>query len=143
MMAEEGRKVTINFVCRLEDGTIYDIADRDTLQFVVGEGNTLPSLEMGVLGMHPGEHRTIRVPASEVEDFPFLPDGAPNEADFPAGIGAGGTGYDFEPGDDGGDVLLTSIPGLQAGHQSPPAASDLIFDVEMVEVEHAEVALEE
>ena len=77
MEAEAGKRVRINFICRLEDGTIYDIADRDSLEFVIGQGNTLPSLEMGVLGMKPGEHRSIRVPGSEAEEFPFDEDEAP------------------------------------------------------------------
>ena len=71
MQAEEGKKVTISFICRLEDGTLYDLADRDSLEFVIGQGNMLPTLEIGVLGMKPGEHRVIRVSAAEVDEFPF------------------------------------------------------------------------
>ena len=64
MRAEEGKRVSIKFICRLEDGTVYDVADRDTLEFIIGQGNTLPTLEMGVIGMQPGDHRAILVPGS-------------------------------------------------------------------------------
>ena len=87
MEAEEGKRVSISFICKLEGGTISDIALRDPLEFVIGQGNTLPSLETGVLGMKAGDCRTIRVPAAEVEEFPFNEDEAPTEAHFPAGAG--------------------------------------------------------
>jgi len=139
MQAEEGKRVTIAFICRLEDGTFYDVADRDMLEFVIGQGNTLPTLEMGVTGMKPGEHRVIRVPAAELEEFPFEPDEAPSESGFPAGVG--GPGYDFEPGEPG-DVILTGPPRVRPARMSPPAGADLIFDVDMVQVEDAELEWE-
>ena len=70
MEAEEGKRVRISFICKLEDGTIYHIADRDWLEFVVGQGKTWPSLETGVLGMKPGEHRSIRVPSTSPNSKP-------------------------------------------------------------------------
>ena len=139
MQAEEGKKVTIGFICRLEDGTFYDVADRDMLEFVIGQGNTLPSLEMGVLGMKPGDHRVIRVPAAELEEFPFEPEEAPSESDFPAGTA--GPGYDFEPGEGGDEVLLSGLPRVRPAREAPPAGADLIFDVDMVRVEDAELEL--
>lgn len=145
MEAEEGKRVKISFICKLEDGTIYDIADNDTLEFVIGEGNTLPSLEMGVQGMKPGETRTIRVPAAEAEEFPFELDEAPTEPHFPAGTSRGSSfGYEFGPEEGGEDVYLTapSAP-TRPLRQRPTAASDLFFDVEMISVEEADLELDE
>ena len=133
MQAEEGKKVTISFICRLEDGTLYDLADRDSLEFVIGQGNMLPTLEIGVLGMKPGEHRVIRVPAAEVDEFPFDQQEPATEPHFPEG---GGIGYEFGPGDEG-DVILTP----QQPRETPPAGTDLFFHVEMIKVEDAELEL--
>ena len=111
MRAEEGKRVTIRFICRLEDGTVYDVSDRDTLEFIIGQGNTLPTLEKGVIGMQPGDHRAIVVPAAEAEEFPFDQEEAPTEAHFPAGVSRPPIGYEFGPGDEGDDVLLAHLRG--------------------------------
>lgn len=144
MEAEEGKRVRISFICKLEDGTIYDMADRDTLEFTIGQGNTLPSLEMGVLGMKPGEHRTIRVPSSEAEEFSFDEDEAPTEGHFPAGTGGSEHyGYDFGPGDETGDDVYLTVPSAptRALRERPPAGSDLIFEVDLISVEEADLEL--
>lgn len=146
MEAEEGKRVRISFICKLEDGTIYDFADRDTLEFIVGQGNTLPTLEMGVLGMKPGETRTIRVPATEVEDFAFDEVEAPTEEHFSAG-GAGykSYGYEFGPGEGGDDDVYLTVPAAptRSFRERPPAGSDLSFEVNMIAVEDAELELGE
>lgn len=142
MQADEGSRVRISFICRLEDGTIYDIADRDTLDFVIGQGNTLPTLEMGVIGMKPGDHRVIRVPAAEADEFPFEGEDAPTEAHFPAGSSGPGFGYDFAP-DNGPEVVLTPPLRVTPVRETRKAGTDLIFDVDMVEVGDAELDLPE
>jgi hypothetical protein len=144
MEAEEGKRVRISFICKLEDGTIYHIADRDTLEFVVGQGNTLPSLEMGVPGMKPGEHRTIRVPGSEVEEFPFDEDEAPTEGHFPAGTGKSSKfGYDFGPGEGADDDVYLTVPSAPTRplREGPPVGSDLLFEVDLISVADAELEL--
>lgn len=143
MEAEEGKRVIISFICKLEDGTIYDFSSRDRLEFVIGQGNTLPTLEMGVLGMKPGDTRTIRVPAAEVEDFQFNVDEAPTDEGFPAGTAGGGYGYEFGPGEGGDDDVYLTIPEapMRSVRDRPPAGSDLIFEVDLISVEDAELDL--
>ena len=138
MQAEEGKRVRLNFICRLEDGTLYDFTDRDLLEFVVGQGNTLPSLEIGVIGMKPGEQRTIRVPAAELEEFPFEPEEAPSEAGFPAG--AAGAGYEFMPSEEG-DVLNEPPPRIFNPSRTPATGGFVYFEVELVDVTDVELEL--
>jgi hypothetical protein len=145
MDAETGKKVRISFICKLEDGTICHLADRDTLEFVIGQGKTLPSLETGILGMKPGEHRTVRVPGVEVENFPFAEDEAQTEGHLPAGATkAPKFGYDFGPGEGADDDVYLSIP---AAPTRPllqrPLSGDLFFEVELISVEDAGRALGE
>jgi len=146
MVAEEGKRVKISFICKLEDGTISDIAVRDPLEFIVGQGNTLPSLETGVLGMEPGDCRTIRISAAEVEEFPFDEDEAPTDSHFPAGAARPpGMEYDFGPSEGGDDDVYLAvseesrIPLAERGEAGP----DLFFEVEMISVEDAELELGE
>ena len=146
MDAEQGKRVRISFICKLEDGTLYDIADRDTLEFVVGQGNTLPSLETGILGMRPGEQRTIRVPGSEAAEFPFDTDEAPAGGHFPTGsTRVRKFGYDFAPGEGGDDDVYLTIPPAPTRplRERPPAGADLIFEVELIAVGDADRELGE
>jgi hypothetical protein len=132
METEKGKRVKIRFLCRLQDGRVYQVGDRNTLDFMVGAGSVPPALETGVLGMKRGEHRTIRVPAAEVNLFPF-PRGShfTVEPETPPGIA-----YEFGPGD-GGDVA-ESIPATRPRHfrEPLPAGADLFFEVEMLAVEN-------
>jgi len=144
MEAEEGKRVRISFVCKLEDGTIDDIALRDPLEFVIGQGNTLPSLETGVLGMKAGDCRTIRVPAAEVEEFPFNEDEAPTEGHFPAGAERiPELRYDFGPSEGGDDDVYLAV---RQDSTKPPsdgtqAGPDFFYEVEMLSVTDADLEL--
>jgi hypothetical protein len=146
MEAEEGKRVRLSFICKLEDGTIYDIAERDTLEFVVGQGNSLPSLESGVLGMQPGDIRTIRVSAAEVEEFPFDEDEAPTDGSFPAGAERiPELQYDFGPSEGGDDDVYLAAPetDLRREAEGSPSGPDYFFEVEMIAVEDADLELGE
>jgi hypothetical protein len=141
MEAEEGKRVRISFICKLEDGTSYAIAERHWLEFVVGQGKTLPSLERGVLGMKPGEHRTIRVPGAEIEGFPLDEAEARTEGHFPAGPARTPKfGYDFGPGEGADDDVYLSIPAAPAKswRERPAAGADLLFEVEVIDVADAD-----
>jgi hypothetical protein len=146
MEAEEGKRVSINFICKLEDGTISDIALRDPLEFVIGQGNTLPSLETGVLGMKAGDCRSIRVPAAEVVEFHFNEDEASTEAHFPAGAErTPELSYDFGPSEGGGDDVYMAIQEESSGPQSNliAASPDFFFEVEMISVEDDDLEMEQ
>jgi len=144
MVAEEGKRVKISFICKLEDGTISDIAVRDPLEFIIGQGNTLPSLETGVLGMEPGDCRTIRISAAETEEFPFNEDEAPTDSHFPAGSSRiPELEYDFGPSEGGDDDVYLAVAEESSKPQAERAEAgpDLFFEVEMISVEDAELEL--
>jgi peptidylprolyl isomerase len=146
MEAEEGKRVRIGFICKLEDGTIQDIASRDPLEFVIGLGNTLPSIEAGVVGMKVGDCRTIRVSAAEAEDFPYNEDEAPTESHFPAGAERiPELRYDFGPSEGGDDdvYLAVSEESGRPANDSTATGPDFFFEVEMLAVEDADLELGE
>lgn len=129
METETGKRVSIRYKCRLEDGRVYLVGERNTLDFVVGAGRVPPSFEQGLMGMTQGDHRVIRVPAFEANLFPF-----PMGSHFAFSTErAPGVGYDFGPGM-GGDVTLS--PGRGRDYREPiPSGADIFFEVEMLTVE--------
>jgi FKBP-type peptidyl-prolyl cis-trans isomerase 2 len=63
---KEGDYVTISYDGMLESGEIFESATTDNpFEFVVGEKSVFPSFETGLIGMAPGETRTIRVGPEE------------------------------------------------------------------------------
>ncbi|HWI40465.1 MAG TPA: FKBP-type peptidyl-prolyl cis-trans isomerase [Verrucomicrobiae bacterium] len=140
--AEEGDRVKVRYICRLEDGTLYDFSDRDSLEFIIGEGDIMPELEKGVLGMKPGQQKTIRIPAFEVEEFRYTNPDAPNEAGFPAGTTPGDEEqYDIGTGEEADDDEESSVEGLHvttlSGERDPDEgnAEEYIFEIELLEIE--------
>jgi FKBP-type peptidyl-prolyl cis-trans isomerase len=62
--AVKGDKISLHFVGTLADGGVFDSsrARNTTFDFWVGEGQVLPGLDEGLLGMKEGELRTVTVP---------------------------------------------------------------------------------
>ena len=48
------------------DGTLFDSSlDRDPVEFTLGAGQVIPGFEQAVVGMSPGESKTVEVPADQ------------------------------------------------------------------------------
>jgi peptidylprolyl isomerase len=61
--AKTGDTVKVHYTGKLEDNTIFDTSEgREPLQFTIGEGRLIPDFEQAVVGMKPGETKTINVP---------------------------------------------------------------------------------
>lgn len=64
--AKNGDTVKVHYTGTLADGTQFDSSlERDPLEFTLGEGQLIPGFEKTVVGMTPGESRTVTVPAEE------------------------------------------------------------------------------
>ncbi len=64
--AKQGDRVLFNVVGRLEDGTVFSTTMQGLpVETVLGSGEVLPAVEMGLLGMRPGEQKRITVMASD------------------------------------------------------------------------------
>ena len=65
-VAKKGDKISIHFVGTLLDGGVFDDSHpRGMFDFWVGEGQVIPGLDQGLLGMKEGELRVVTVPPSE------------------------------------------------------------------------------
>ena len=64
--AKVGDTVKIHFTGKLQDETVVETSkDRDPLEFKIGDGNVIPGLEQGVIGMAAGDKKTIAVSSEE------------------------------------------------------------------------------
>jgi FKBP-type peptidyl-prolyl cis-trans isomerase 2 len=60
--AKEGDRVKINFIGKLEDGSVFaNTADSEPLEFKLGENKIIPGIENAVEGMNVGESKTVNV----------------------------------------------------------------------------------
>jgi len=138
--AKNGDTVKVHYTGKLDDDTIFDTsADREPLEFTIGDGRLIPDFEQAVIGMSPGESKTIQVPSTNAygphhEEMVMVVD----RKDFPA---------DLEPKVDqrlevrqqDGNVFavtVTDISGtkvtLDGNH--PLAGKDLTFDIQLAEI---------
>lgn len=64
--AKQGDLVKVHYTGTLDDGSMFDSStDREPLQFVIGEGMLIPAFEQAIVGMLPGEERSVHIPADE------------------------------------------------------------------------------
>ena len=62
MRAEKGKRVKVQFVGRLEDGTVFSEAPAEKpLDFVLGNEGVIPGFVEALCGMEPGEKKTVHV----------------------------------------------------------------------------------
>jgi peptidylprolyl isomerase len=60
--AKTGDVVKVHYTGKLGDGTVFDSsANREPLEFKIGEGQLIPDFEQAVVGMNPGDAKTIQI----------------------------------------------------------------------------------
>ena len=154
---KQGDRVRIHFTGKLEDGTIFDTTIEEAgcssdgcasddcgcetgpMELTIGSEGFFPQIEAALVGMAPGEKKTIVIPAEEAfgeydeENIVIIgrdqfPDDLTPEVDM-----------DLElDGEDGESIVGTVVEvtdenvTLDANH--PLAGEDLIFDLELVAI---------
>lgn len=65
-VASKGDAVKVHYTGRLEDGTVFDSsANREPLQFILGDGNMIKGFDAAVDGMQIGEEKSVTIPCLE------------------------------------------------------------------------------
>lgn len=139
--ARKGDTVSVHYTGKLDDDTVFDSSQGgDPLSFEVGSGQIIPGFEEGVIGMAPGETKTVTI-APEQAYGPYRDDQVieVERAKLPDDI-------DPEIGQrlqvqqqDGQTAVVTikevndSVVKLDANH--PLAGQELIFEIELVDVD--------
>ena len=61
--SENRDKVRVHYTGKLDDGEVFDSSEGGTpLAFTVGDGQVIPGFDNGVIGMAPGDSRTVNIP---------------------------------------------------------------------------------
>ena len=64
--ASDGDRVRVHYTGTLADGTVFDTTEeRGPLELVIGVGKTLQAFEQALVGMEPGERKSIDLPARQ------------------------------------------------------------------------------
>jgi FKBP-type peptidyl-prolyl cis-trans isomerase 2 len=141
--AKKGDKVKIHYHGRLTDGTTFDSSEgREPLAFELGGGMVIAGFDDGVTGMTIGEKKTVNIPATEaygekneemILEFPKtqFPEDMTPEIGMQLNM-SNSQGQNFP-------VVIVEVREevviLDANH--PLAGKELIFDLELVEIEGA------
>jgi len=69
---KKGDKVKVDYIGRLEDGTIFDSSEKHNapLEFIAGGGQLIKGFEEAVIGMNIGEEKEIKIPPEEAYGMP-------------------------------------------------------------------------
>jgi len=139
--AKKGDKVKVHYHGKLTNGNTFDSSEgREPLEFEIGGGMVIAGFDDGVTGMIIGEKKTVNIPADQaygpkqeemIMEFPkdrFPTDMVP-EVGQQLNMN-NGSGQNFP-------VVIVEIKEeivvLDANH--PLAGEELVFDLEMVEIE--------
>ena len=72
--AKTGDKVKVHYTGRLDDGEVFDSSEcreddcgceTGPLEFTIGEGEVIPGFEQAIVGMSPGETKTVTIPVDQ------------------------------------------------------------------------------
>jgi FKBP-type peptidyl-prolyl cis-trans isomerase SlpA len=132
--------VTVHYTGRLEDGSVFDSSlneGREPLKATLGQGQLIPGFESGLVDMVVGDKKTIEIPHTDaygaVNPDLFI---EVQKTQVPEGVEVGATLQTMGPQ---GPALVTvtevkdEVVIIDANH--PLAGKNLIFDLEVLEVE--------
>ncbi len=138
--AKIGDKVRVHYTGRLDDGEVFDSSDGGTpLAFTVGGGEVIPGFENGIVGMAPGDTRTVHIPCAdaygehEADGVMRVPRAEfPPEMQMEAGARVQGQQSDGTMVSFTIAALTDDMITLDANH--PLAGKDLTFDLTLVSI---------
>jgi len=162
--AKKGDKIRLDFVGKLEDGTVIDStspegcgddgcgceADHDPaecgcggeygpMELTIGEGDFFPLIEEALVGMSPGEKKSVQIPASEAfgeydEEHIFTVERSELPSDLDPEVGA-----ELVLTDENDEALEVTV--IEVDEKSitfdanhPLAGQNLTYDIELLEI---------
>ena len=146
--AKTGDKVTVHYTGRLEGGEVFDSSEcheddcgceSGPLEFTIGEGNVIPGFEQAIIGMSPGDSKTVVIPVDQaygerVDEMVAVVERTEIPADLVLEVG-----NQLEVSQQDGNVfpvIITEVTEsnvtLDANH--PLAGKELTFDLRLVTI---------
>lgn len=139
--AQQGKTVSVHYTGKLEDDTVFDSSrGGDPLSFEIGSGQIIPGFEKGVVGMTPGETKTVEVSAEDAYG-PYREDQVVEveREKLPEDIDPE-VGQQLQVQQTNGQTAVVTIKEvtpaavrLDANH--PLAGKDLTFEIEVVSID--------
>jgi peptidylprolyl isomerase len=138
--AKSGDKVKVNYTGKLDDGTVFDTTSgRSPLEFTIGEGRLIPDFEQAVIGMEPGQSRSIQVSSENAygphrEEMVMtierkdLPEGLDPQVNQKLQVQQANS-QPFVV-----TVTEVSEAGITLDANHPLAGKDLLFDIQLAEI---------
>jgi FKBP-type peptidyl-prolyl cis-trans isomerase 2 len=139
-MIKEGSKVKAHYTGRLTNNEEFDSSLKEggaPIEFVIGQGQLIPGFENGILGLAPGDKKTIEVSAVEAygeyrdELLVTVP-----KSNAPQGVQVG---QSLQANMENGEMVTFMVREINddnvivdANH--PLAGQTLLFDIEILEV---------
>ncbi|MBE0480357.1 MAG: peptidylprolyl isomerase [Dehalococcoidia bacterium] len=66
VQATEGSTVKVHYTGKLEDGTVFGSSEgNEPIEFTIGESQVIPGFERAVIGMQPGQEKTVTTAPEE------------------------------------------------------------------------------
>ena len=138
--AKTGDTVKVHYTGKLDDGTVFDTsADREPMQFKIGEGQLIPDFEQAVVGMNPGDSKTVQIPSDKAygphqEEMVMVVD----RKEFPEDL-APQVDQRLQVNQQDGQTFAVTVTDvseskvtLDANH--PLAGKDLTFEIQLSEI---------
>ncbi|GAB4261237.1 MAG: peptidylprolyl isomerase [Deferrisomatales bacterium] len=139
--AKSGDTVQVHYTGKLDDGRTFDSSvDREPLEFTLGERQVIPGFESAVVGMEPGERKTVTIAAADAYG-PSDPELVVQveRQDLPEGLDPH-VGQQLQVTRPDGvrvPVLVTEVSDasitIDANH--PLAGEDLTFEITLVQIQ--------
>jgi FKBP-type peptidyl-prolyl cis-trans isomerase 2 len=138
--AKSGDTVKVHYTGSFTDGTEFDSSrGQEPLEFTLGQGGMIPGFETAVVGMTPGDSKTVTIPCEQaygernegmVQDVPRS--AIPDEIELAQGMMLHAQGPD-------GQTLRFTVAEFDdatvtVDGNHPLAGHDLVFDLELVEI---------
>ncbi|MEW6674441.1 MAG: peptidylprolyl isomerase [Nitrospirota bacterium] len=139
-VVKEGDMVRVHYTGRLDDGTVFDSSeDSALLEFTVGKGEVFPHLEESIIGMGPGESKTIRIPMEEaygphMEERVFEFDRKRAPEGFDPVVGQRVQMFRADGLPVRATVIGKSETSFTMDCNHPLSGKDLIFDITLIEI---------
>jgi peptidylprolyl isomerase len=147
--AKQGDTVRVHYTGRLTSGEVFDSSvcsddssgssDSSPLEFTIGEQQVIPGFENGVIGLAPGESKTVTIPVDQAygqhnQDMVAV---VPRDQVPPHIVVELGSQLELTQEDGQAfNVVITDVTDstitLDANH--PLAGRELIFDLKLVEI---------
>jgi peptidylprolyl isomerase len=146
--AKSGDRVKVHYTGKLEGGEVFDSSEcmedecgceSGPLEFTIGEGEVIPGFEEGVIGMNPGESKTINIPVDQaygprIDEMVAVVERANLPPDLTPEVGER-----LEVTQEDGHVFPVVITEVTDTHVTidanhPLAGRDLTFDLKLVEI---------